>query len=73
MSEEKQIKLYKYCKKIKIDFLSSAFDLKSLRFLKSLKLNYYKIPSGEITNLPLLEEYGKLNKKILLSTGMSLH
>ncbi len=71
LSEEKQIKLYKYCKKIKIDFLSSAFDLKSLRFLKSLKLNYYKIPSGEITNLPLLEEYGKLNKKILLSTGMS--
>ena len=32
LSEEKQIKLYKYCKKIKIDFLSSAFDLKSLRF-----------------------------------------
>lgn len=71
LSIDQQVLLYRYCKKINIDFLSSAFDLKSLKFLKSLKLKYYKIPSGEITNLPLLEEYGKLKRKILLSTGMS--
>lgn len=71
LNMENQTKLYKYCKKIKIDFLSSAFDIKSLSFLKKLNLNYYKIPSGEITNLPLLEQFGSLNKKILLSTGMS--
>jgi N,N'-diacetyllegionaminate synthase len=70
-SETQQILLYKYCKKIKIDFLSSAFDLKSLKLLKKLYLKYYKIPSGEITNLPLLEEFGRLKKKVLLSTGMS--
>ena len=71
LSTKQQVLLHRYCKKISIDFLSSAFDLKSLKFLKNLKLKYYKIPSGEITNVPLLEEYGKLKKKILLSTGMS--
>ena len=53
--------------KKKIEFISSAFDEKSLKFLKSLKPNYYKIPSGEITNYPK-KLISKFNKKILLST-----
>ncbi len=42
-----------------------------MKFLKSLKPNYYKIPSGEITNYPILKLVSKFNKKVLLSTGMS--
>ena len=51
--------------------MSTAFDLKSIDFLKTLKMNFFKIPSGEITNFPYLQKIGKLKKKIVLSTGMS--
>jgi len=59
------------CKKKKITFISSAFDIESLLYLKKFRLNYFKVPSGEITNFPYLEVLGKLKKKIILSTGMS--
>lgn len=68
---EKYNILKKYCKLKKIIFLSSAFDIKSLKFLIKLKLKYYKIPSGQINDFPYLKELAKHNKKILLSTGMS--
>lgn len=64
--------LYLYCKKKKIKFLSSPFDIESIYFLKNrIKMDFYKVPSGEINNYPYLKFLGKLNKKILLSTGMS--
>ena len=63
--------LIDYSKKKKIKFLSTAFDIKSLNLLQSFKLDYIKIPSGEITNYLLLKAISKLNKKILLSTGMA--
>ena len=60
------------CKKLNIDFLSSPFDLKSARFLiEELKLSKIKIPSGEITNYPLIEFIAKKNVPIIMSTGMS--
>jgi N,N'-diacetyllegionaminate synthase len=62
---------FEKCKKKKIIFISSAFDLESLRYLKKFKLRYFKVPSGEITNIPYLEVLGKFGKKIILSTGMS--
>ena len=72
LSEKDQIKLYKYSKKLKITFISSAFDLKSLSFLiRTLNLKILKIPSGEITNLPYLTAIAKSKKKLILSTGMS--
>ena len=64
-------KVKRYCQKKKIEFLSTPFDLKSINFLKSLNMKYFKIPSGEITNLPYLVKVAKLRKKIILSTGMS--
>ena len=64
-------KLKKYCKKKKIEFLSTPFDLRSIDFLKSLNMKYFKIPSGEITNLPYLMKVAKLKKKVILSTGMA--
>jgi N,N'-diacetyllegionaminate synthase len=63
--------LKEYCKKIRIKFLASAFDIPSLKKLNSLKLNYFKIPSGEITNAPYLKYLANLKKKVFLSTGMS--
>lgn len=55
----------------KVDVFSTPFDFESLDFLISTDMPIYKIPSGEITNLPYLEIIGKLNKKVILSTGMA--
>ena len=63
--------LKKYCDKKKIVFISSAFDEKSILFLKSLNPKFFKVPSGEINNLPNLKIISKFNKKTLISTGMS--
>jgi len=63
--------LHAHCRKKGIDFLSTPFDLKSIDFLVSLGLTTFKIPSGEITNLPYLHKIGGLQKKIILSTGMA--
>ncbi len=71
LNENKFLKIISYCKKKKIGFLSSPFDIDSLKFLKKFNMKYIKIPSGEITNLPLLEEIGKNKKQIILSTGMA--
>ena len=65
------VQLIKHCKKRHIEFLSSPFDLESLKLLVRLKLKKIKIPSGEITNVLLLKEIGKLNKQVILSTGMA--
>lgn len=63
--------LIEYCKYKNIMFLSTPFDLESIDLLNDLGLEIFKIPSGEITNLPYLEKIGKLKKKVILSTGMS--
>jgi len=60
-----------YCESIGIQYLSAAFDLPSVDFLASLNLPMFKIPSGEITNLPYLERIAACGKPVLLSTGMS--
>ncbi|HVD98326.1 MAG TPA: N-acetylneuraminate synthase [Cytophagaceae bacterium] len=59
-----------YCEKKGIQFLSTAFDLPSLDFLVELGINLFKIPSGEVTNLPYLKKIGSLKKQVILSTGM---
>jgi len=71
LSEAVHLELIEECKKANIGFLSTAFDLPSLDFLNSLGLDMFKIPSGEITNLPYLRKIGSLGKKIILSTGLS--
>ncbi|EMO15055.1 N-acetylneuraminate synthase [Leptospira santarosai str. CBC523] len=71
LSKENHEKLIQYCKQTGIEFLSTAFDLQSLAFLEQLNLSRYKIPSGEITNLPYLQKIGSSGKPIILSTGMS--
>ncbi|EOZ2160006.1 N,N'-diacetyllegionaminate synthase [Campylobacter coli] len=63
--------LISHAKQCGIAFLSTPFDLESIELLDDLGLEVFKIPSGEITNLPYLKKIAKLNKKIILSTGMS--
>ncbi len=70
LSFEEHRMLKEYCDGIGIAYLSTPFDLKSLEFLVTLNLPMYKIPSGEITNLPLLEAVAKTEKPIIMSTGM---
>ena len=71
LSTEMHKELISYCKNKKIIFLSSPFDHESTELLEDLGLEIFKIPSGEITNLPYLRHIGKLGRKIILSTGMS--
>ncbi len=59
-----------YCKKKGILFLSTPFDLDSIDFLREIEIPFWKIPSGEITNLPYLENIAATGKDIVLSTGM---
>lgn len=63
--------LQEYANELDIDFLSTPFDEESIEFLKTLDMPYWKIPSGEITNLPYLMKIEETKKPIILSTGMS--
>ena len=56
LSKKDIIKIIKRCKKKKIKFLSSPFDINSIKLLKKLKVNTFKIPSGEINNIPYLNK-----------------
>lgn len=63
--------LFFYCKKQNIMFLSTPFDYESARFLNKLGVSYFKISSGDITNIPLLRKIAGYKKPVILSTGMS--
>ena len=63
--------LMQYCHEKDIMFLSTPFDHDSIDMLNKLGLKIFKIPSGEITNLPYLRHIGSLNKEVILSTGMA--
>ena len=71
LSKEDFMELHSYCKEIGICFLSTPFDLESIDFLDSLQMPMWKIPSGEITNLPYLIKIANTGKPVILSTGMS--
>lgn len=70
LKKDHHIILKQYCETKKIEFMSSPFDLNSVDFLENLGVKRYKIPSGEITNKPLLEKIAGLKKPTILSTGM---
>jgi N,N'-diacetyllegionaminate synthase len=71
LSVPTHLELIKHCQEKKIRFLSSPFDIESIRLLMELGLALIKIPSGEITNLPYLREVGACYTPVILSTGMS--
>ncbi|MBQ6334442.1 MAG: N-acetylneuraminate synthase [Erysipelotrichaceae bacterium] len=71
LTYEEYGQLKQYCDEKGIEFLSTAFDLPSVDYLHSIGMRRWKIPSGEITNLPLLIKIAELNEPIIMSTGMS--
>jgi N,N'-diacetyllegionaminate synthase len=71
LSYEMHLELIEYCDQQSIKFLSTGFDIESVKLLVELGQQLIKIPSGEITNLPLLRYVGSLNLPVILSSGMS--
>ena len=63
--------LKEYCDKVGIGFMSTPFDLVSIDVLEPLDMDYWKIPSGEITNLPYLRKIASKHRPVIISTGMS--
>jgi N,N'-diacetyllegionaminate synthase len=70
LSEDSFIALKEYCEQIGIGFISTPFDLESIDFLEKFNMDFWKVPSGEITNLPYLEAIAKTGREIIMSTGM---
>jgi len=71
LSFDEFVELSQYCTEKEIEFLSTAFDFESIEFLNGLGMSRWKIPSGDITNLPYLIKIAQLNMPVILSTGMS--
>ncbi len=63
--------LQSYCRRQKVEFLSSPFSIEAVELLEKTGVSRYKIPSGEITNLPFLEAVAETRKPVILSSGMS--
>ena len=71
LSEDMHHELIAHCALKGIGFFSTGFDIESINMLVSFGQELFKVPSGEITNLPYLQHIGKFGKKVILSTGMS--
>lgn len=70
LTQEDFLELKEYCQKHGIGFLSTPFDLESIHFLDKLDMDFWKLPSGEVTNMPYLLEIGRTGKPVVMSTGM---
>lgn len=68
---DQQFLLKEFADRVGIEFMSSAFDIPSIRILEKIGIRRWKIPSGEITNLPYLRQIGLQGQPIILSTGMA--
>lgn len=71
LTSEMHYELIAHCKKHKINFLSTGFDFESIDFLESFNPPFFKIPSGEITNKPILQHFASKQRPVILSTGMA--
>jgi N,N'-diacetyllegionaminate synthase len=71
LSEAEHQELKNHCDDLGVGFLSTAFDLGSVELLRRLGQKTWKIPSGEITNVPLIERIGQIAREVIMSTGMA--
>ena len=71
LTNENHQELIEYCKNKGIKFFSTAFDVEGVNYLNSLDFDFFKIPSGEITNYPYLKAVSQKGKPVILSTGMA--
>ena len=72
LTQEDFRELKEYCEQVGIGFISTPFDMDSIDFLEGLDMDFWKIPSGEITNLPYLIKIAQTGRPIVMSTGMCL-
>lgn len=72
LREEDFVTLTRVCRECGVGFMSTPFDMDSIDFLAALDMDYWKIPSGEITNLPYLRRIATKGGRVILSTGMSV-
>lgn len=70
LSYDDFLRLKQYCDNVGVDFLSTPFDLESIEFLNTIDMPFWKIPSGEVTNLPYLIAIAETKKPVVMSTGM---
>ncbi len=70
LTEQDFWELKRHCDVLGIGFLSTPFDFESIDVLAKMEMDFWKLPSGEATNLPYLEKIAKTGKKVVLSTGM---
>lgn len=70
LSQQDFIELKGYCREQEIGFISTPFDMESIDFLEGLDMDFWKLPSGEITNLPYLVKIAETGRPIVMSTGM---
>lgn len=74
LTKDEHYKLYLHCKEVGVDYICTAFDMESLLFLESkFDFPYYKIASGELFSLDIIEHISKQKKPIILSTGMATY
>lgn len=71
LAEDTHYELLEYCKLKNVKFLSTAFDFESIDFLAKLGIDFFKIPSGELTNYPYLKRIAKKQLPVVISTGMA--
>lgn len=70
LTEDNFLSLSDYCREVGIGFISTPFDLDSIAFLETFGMDFWKVPSGEVTNLPYLEAIARTKRKVVMSTGM---
>lgn len=70
LSFDQHRQLKEYCDSVGIKYLSTPFDFESIEFLDTLNMDFWKVPSGEVINVPYLERIGKTKKPVVMSTGM---
>lgn len=70
LTQDNFLELKEYCQENHIGFLSTPFDLESIVFLSALDMDFWKLPSGEVTNLPYLLKIAESGKPVVMSTGM---
>ncbi len=70
LTQDDFIELKKYCGEKKVGFISTPFDLDSIDFLESLDMDFWKVPSGEVTNYPYLVKIAETGRPVVMSTGM---
>lgn len=70
LTEDNFLSLHDYCREVGIGFISTPFDLDSIAFLETFDMDFWKVPSGEVTNLPYLEAIARTKRKVVMSTGM---